>query len=884
MSANPTLLQLIEYLAAASGAVGADGLHVLADIAQLLGRSPEALIRWLWEIGADTHDPAAGRQLAEAVVNAMTTKLEAELTPFIDQLPAGDFKELAIFVRPLLEIVDTALPALFTTATDWTPRKAARLRDQLDTQLTQLFGALTVRIMNRVVRPYFRRGPEQLRELADRVDRSDPAFAEFFALANQFSALFRINEVIVAAALRETAEILALVESSGFESAIKLMESFVLLPEDNTERRAQLARLAGTDEARTGDDKLWGQLVEAMFVDSHLLALGMIPPSIRMSTLIAIEQGPLPLVSLFEDAKQIGRAMEQAIGDLQQAGSDVAALISGLIEKGKLNAQLLAQISIDFKRLLRSVGNVLDSVLRTLKDILWPIFVASTGGWGLLLRDQFDDFFDGAKWIVDRVLDAIGRFADEIIALVTNVAQGLGILDTGSGADLGDLGRAIQQQALSQPGQTAVTVQYGIGTASVSRAQMGVLVSNAVFASGGLRDQIRQLHGLAAEQATLGTRVDSLRSTQGDSAARITELQRQAAAKTRPTGTPLNIRIDGLVTGQTVLHEAVFSLSVPVEHQNLVAHGGTVRLEVGGQPVPIDEQLWHPDGQGNVTCSIALMCESPSLAPDAVPVKIKQLRDAERAVRATAGKRARSVPSVFRPRDGVSTAPESATEDDFIPWSLSEDGPTRVSRPTVLARHEVPEPITNVDPRPVREGFPGPRRPADIPVLRDGGPGPRSPLNRQAMRAQVALTADSAARADERERTVSTFTSNARLRAALIETVTPERTVVERRARVLVEPPLLAAFDQVAGAAPRRDDPAGPQTPNGPREQIFIPGGPLLIDMIVTPAAQYAAVAVVPPGFCTITACIAAVPGPGQDRDTTPKGVTTTWCVMSAAD
>ena len=213
-----------------------------------------------------------------------------------------------------MEVLEVALRPVLTGSQDPNQQEAARLRDELDALLTGVFGAIVVRCLDKVIRPFFGRGQAQLTELADRVDRHDPAFAEFFQLASRFDVVFRMTPAIVSASLREVAGMLPLAESSAFDSAVELMTVFILLPADGAERRQQLAVLAGTDEPTVGEARLREELLDALLVKSTEFAVGMIAPSVRMTTLIALEQGPVPLATLYEDAKAAGQAAVAAIG------------------------------------------------------------------------------------------------------------------------------------------------------------------------------------------------------------------------------------------------------------------------------------------------------------------------------------------------------------------------------------------------------------------------------------------------------------------------------------------------------------------------------------------------------------------------------------------
>nr|BFE70095.1 hypothetical protein GCM10020092_033960 [Actinoplanes digitatis] len=610
----PAPAELVEYITAEPRWAGCGG----SGLARCARGRPEHRYRGAGGLAVGHRRGDAGRRrrapLAQDVLAGLVAALDAQVGPWVDSLPPGELRDVATFIRPLLEVAALALPAL--VAGDLTAADAQRLRDQLDVLLTQLFGPLVIRVSDSVLRPYFRQGAVQLRALADAVDRADPAYADFFAVANRFGLIFRINETIVSAALRETAEIVSIVESVGFDSALKLMNAFVLLPEPALERRAELARLVGGDAARVGDAELRAGLLEAMFVDSHELALRMIPPSLRMSALIAAEQGPLPLVTLFNDAKAVGAAMARTADDLEQAGTDAVNLIADLLERGRVSAEELLAFGEDLKALVHDLADVVHSVLGVVKDLLWPVWVVSTGGWGLAFPELYDQFFDGADWIVDLIQGALDDVADALVTSAIVVAQDLGILDTGSGGDLGQLGQFVRQRALGDPDQAGVTIQLGPGSATMSHAELSTEVANAALGRADVQDTIRQIHYRAVEQAALSKRVAALQSGSAAIRQQVTDLRRSLAARQRSTGAPLRVTIDGVADGDVIATGHTVDIVLTGANREFVTNASTqVRLEVGGWPIHLDERIWTLEGQNRLRFRLRIVVDASQPSP-----------------------------------------------------------------------------------------------------------------------------------------------------------------------------------------------------------------------------------------------------------------------------
>jgi hypothetical protein len=816
------MTRLVEYLVSISGLLGDDATGAMATVADILGRAPETLIRWLWELGRTGTDPAADRAAAAAVSQALVGGLERVVTPWVGDLPQGELRELAMFVRPLLEIAELALP--LAVAPDLTSQGAARLRDQLDAQLIQLVGAATVRSLDRVVRPYFARGADQLRELADRVDRQDPAFAEFFAIANDASALFRVDEVVVATALRETADILHLVETSGFDSALGLLRAFVLLPENDAQRRAQLAALSGTDEARIGDDALWTQLVEAMIVDSTELALGMIPPSLRMSTVIALQQGPLPLLTVAQEAVIAARALGDAIASAQRAGADVATIIEQLVTRGRVRAEDLVRLGDDLKRVIRALREIVDAVLRVLREALWPAWIAATGGFGFFARGWYDQLFDAATNIVAEVERALDRLVDDMIGVAIGVARGLGVLDEGSGSDLGSLGAAVRQAAVGAPGAPGFTVSLGPVSTGMSRAELATYATNSAFADPTVRDTLRNLHRTAAQQVADAVQIDALRRQGTDAGATVQGLQNELAATSLPTGTPIDVAIEGLTAGQSVAGDLTFVVSLPGTLAALVTGSSPlVRIEVGGAPVRVDPRIWGLDERGRVRCRIKMVCERPAQAT----TEVAQIGTLDQAHVTLFGTETPPVVSASRRRLLTGAFPTAPRPADFLPWAMVSAGTETVVEPTVLAPEAPPERVPRL---PRRGGFAVPE-PAAAGFV-----------------SSLALGADG-------------------LPAAAAERVSQLRP----------RDPLPDDGGDGGDGGGHGGGGAGGGGAGGGGAGGGAGGG----GGTPPPGLPYSAVALVPAGFVTVTVAAAATPGPGQTPETTPKAAVTTWCVIS---
>ena len=591
------MAQLVEFLGVEVGLLAPSSIESMSWLADIVGTATPEVLGVLWSLDADQPDPAA-RQLAAHAITHLVDQLNAQLGPFLAGLPDGDLRDLTAFLEPLLEVMEVALLPLLTAPDNPDPAKAAKVRDELDALLTGLFGAIVVRCLDTVIRPFFGRGQVQLNELADKVDRHDPAFAEFFALANEYDVVFRMSEAVVSAALHETAGVLHLAESSAFNSAVELMTVFVLLPQDNSERRAQLAKLAGTDDPRIGDAALREQLLDALFVKSTAFALGMIPPSIRMSTLIAADQGPVPLITLYHDVVAIGESTVAAIEAAHAVATTVGDIVGSLASRGTVTAQQLHQLGEDLKALIGDVAELAEQVLQLIKDFSWPIFVTSTGGLGFLVREQFDEFFDAADWLVDDIHARLDRLTDTLIKAAITVAQDVGVLDAGTDDDLGTLEQAVRQRTLGDPNQPGVDLFDG--AVHVSHAELATMVTNAAFDNDAVRTTIRTFQTTASEQAKTARQASVLLSTRVDDAKQAeTALRATLAAQQRDTGFSFGVTIEGADDGQVKANGAPLDVVISGAGMEFVTGPHPqVRVEIGGWPVTIDPAFWQVDAQG----------------------------------------------------------------------------------------------------------------------------------------------------------------------------------------------------------------------------------------------------------------------------------------------
>ena len=599
-----TVADLVAYVAGNIGKLGESPLSSVGWLADVAGCAAPDLISLLWTLGDADPDPAARTQLATDLVHGITSQLTDHLRPFLDRqdLPP-DLKDVAAFIEPLLDVVEQALvPAL--AATD--KREAAQVRDELDTLLTGMFGAIVVRCMNAVIRPFFSHAEVQLTELADHVDgladhlaRADPAFADFFKVANEADVVFRISPAIVSASLREIAGVLDLAEHSAFDSAVKNDE--VLRAAPDGQRSAQLALLADGSEARISEGRLRSDLLEAVFVDSTEFALGMIPPSIRMSTLIAADQGPLPLVTLYTDAVQVGTSTAAAIADLGGVTTTVGEVITSLGD-GKVTARELLELSKSLKKLIGDTDVLVKDVIALIKLFTWPAFLTATGGLGAIpaWREKFDEFFDGADWLVDQAKQRLDQLTDVLIDAMIAVAQDVGVLDTGSGDDLGTLGQAVRQRTLGALAQAGVDLLNG--QVHLSHAELSTMVANAAFGNDAVRTTIRTFHATATDQAKTARQASLLFSTRVDDAKQAeTAMRATLAAQQRDSGVTFDVTVEGADYGKVKADGTPLDIVISGAGMEFVTGPHPlVRVEIGGWPVAIDPRFWQVDAQGHL--------------------------------------------------------------------------------------------------------------------------------------------------------------------------------------------------------------------------------------------------------------------------------------------
>jgi hypothetical protein len=813
-----TVVQLVEYAAErVAGLLGGAPLGPTGWLSDLLGATADDLLTVLWHLLDDTTDPAPLRQLAAKAAHAVVDQLTTHLRSWVDSLPPGDLRTLTQTIDPLLDVLETALPPLLTAANEPDATKAAQVRDELDTLLTGVFGAMVVRCLNHVVSPFFDRGQQQLQELAEHVDRRDPAFAEFFALANEADVVFRISPSVVSAALRETATMVGVAKETAFAGAVELMNAFVLLPAETSERRAQLAVLADSDDPRVGDARLREQLLDALFVKSTQFAVEMVPPSVRMTSLIALDQGPVPLVTLYQDAVQVGLTATVAISDAAKTTTDIAGIVAGLVSSGKVSAAQLAQLATDLKALVGDAADLVQEILDVVKTLTWPVFVTSSGGVGLFLRTQFDAFFADADWLVEEIRDRARHLVDLMVQALITVAQDVGVLDSGEGDDLGTLEQAVRQDALGDP--AAPGLDLFDGKVQVPNAKIISVVTNATLARGDVRAKVRDFHTEAVGQAQRAQEAQLLLAPgAADATAAESAMRATLAAQQRDTGFTFTVTVEGL--DNHAARPSGSKMDVVIEGAGLEFVSGPhprVRVEIGGQSVAIDPVAWRVDPQGNLRGQFSVYADPLLGAPHPIAAEGLLLVAPPTRDTATGPTPPTSVATGLQDRSAELSAVRAVEQQH-----LASASDTSLGFLTYSAGQQTPA------------GSPAPE---DFlpPVLADTGHGRRFPAVLELDRAAMLSAAPSSAVATA----IGSLPGTAE--AAFISA---------------------SVLDDL-------------QAGGGPASLTAEPGLAALLRTQASSSSGRSPVCVVArarPGYTTVTATVCAVPKQGQDATTTPRG------------
>jgi hypothetical protein len=609
------IADLVTYLGAEAGVLGRSPLESVRWLLDITDTAGPDLIGLLWHLGEDP-DVDGRRSVAAALLQGLVAQVGQRLRPCLDDLPTDSpIRPLAAFIEPLLDVVEVALlPAVNATGSE----ASARSRDELDTLLTGLFGAIVLRCLQHVIRPFFAQGRDQLRALADRLEgsRDDPVFAEFFRLVNERTVVFRLTPKIVITGLREAADVITLADGTTFESVVKLTRAFVLLPTDTQERRNRLQKLAEGDQPPIGNSELLTGVLEALLKDTTGFAVGLVGPSMRMTTLVALEQGLGALEVLSADAREIVKAAGEAIEAAVAVGDDVDAIVTSLLTRGEVTAEQLRHLAGSLRTLIEGADQVAEAVLDAVKDFTWPLFVISTGGLGVFLRDVFDAFFDGADWVRERIRDALVVLSDTVVEAVIAIAQGAGALDDGEGDDLGALGTTVRQATLGSGDDPGLDMSIGAGSVRLGHAELATMAANVAFASTEVRNNIHALHAAGTDQAATARQVVMVRQA-ADQADQVEEtLKKRLAARQRPTGAPMTIEVAELWAGST--HEGRADFDVVVTGAGPAFVTGVdpqVKIEVGGWPVQVDPAGWWIDAEETMHGQIAVIADASLDAP-----------------------------------------------------------------------------------------------------------------------------------------------------------------------------------------------------------------------------------------------------------------------------
>jgi hypothetical protein len=426
-----------------------------------------------------------------------------------------------------------------------------------------------------------------------------------------------------------------------------------------------------------------------------------------MSTLIALEQGPVPLATLYEDAKAVGQAAVAAIDHAAGAVSTVADIIGGLVEHGKVRAEDLRHLGDQLRALISNVADLVDAIINLVKEFAWPLFVTSTGGLGLALRQQFDDFFEGAHWLVAEIRTRLDRLTDALIEAVIAVAQDVGVLDMGQDEDLGSLGQAVRQRIVGEQGHPGLDLLDG--AVQISHAELATMVVNSAFGKAAVRDSVRQFHDRAVEQQQAAREKALLLQPDLNDAKQVEAALRAAlTAQQRDTGFGFTISWTDLVEGATVVSSSLLEVAITGAGLEFVTGPHPlVRIEIGGWPVAIDPAGWWVDGQGTLRGQFTVIADAWLGAPhpfvgegmvDIPPQAAAQrtTSDAEAspellAVRAVVQQQAaalRTDPAEFLTRPADPNLPSLAatgSAEQFLPPELRDAAVPQRRFPAVLA-------------------------------------------------------------------------------------------------------------------------------------------------------------------------------------------------------
>jgi hypothetical protein len=823
-SGTLTLGDLVGFLGLRLGAMAPDDLARVGWLADILGASAPTIVELLWNLTSDSAtDPAAERAAASQALGGVVQTLKDQLRPFLNQLPPQheELRKVAAFLAPLLDVLTVALPPLLAGPDNPDGERARRARDEVDTLLTGVFGAMVVNAMDTCLSPYFDSGPEELRRLADRVEhdqRDDPLLAEFFALANGWSVVFRINRTVVAASLRETADILPMARTTAYASGRDLLLGWVQLASGESERIAQLEKLAGSDEPPGGESGLIVRLLDALLGESTEFALRMVPHSLKMSTLISLEQGPVPLSALREEATWVAETTTRTIEDLAATGATIVGIAGDLIATGKVRADALRQLGENLKSLIKDAADVVDHILDRIKEFTWPIFVTSTAGLGFLLREQFDAGFAAADWLIDEIHAALDQLTDYIIEALIAAAQDLGVLDSGSEENLGTLGDVVRQRSLGEAGQAGL--EMFDGKVSISHAELAAMVTDAAFTNQTVRAAVRTMHSESVAQAKTSRRLAAVTAHGDDVAEAEARVRAVLTAQQRPTGFVMGVSIDGV--NPRALHQSRTHVDVLVTGAEMAFVTGAhplVNVEFGGWPAAIDPAAWQVEADGRLRGQFTVYSDPYLGAPHpfvrqgavTLPPQVAALRPAADAA-AAAG----------------SLSPEVAAIHDI----LAEQAAGNAADPAVFLTRPVDRPGPSPAADLTADAFLSPAFWADPTHPRPAPP--RFP-------GVLAL---------DRQQMIAAATTVEMVTALQALPGTPETAFVSAAGFATLgqsgDPTSLVGGDSAADVAAAVSDLSGGSSP-------------VRIAVLARP------------GTVAVTACVAAVPGPGQDRDTAPN-------------
>jgi hypothetical protein len=602
-----TELMLVDYLTMKAGLdVDPRARAVLGWIAQATGSGLDDLVGTLWRLDVDTLDSDAAADFAGRLLAAAADVLAGEAEQALTRLAGEDGRVVAAVVRPLLDVLIHALRDGDQIRTAITDIEQRRLREELETLLLQLVGALLLRLVDTAAQRALGDGAESVRRTAEQVTEDNPALAEFFKVTTLLA--LPITPPVVRKVLEITADAMEFLNDQIRPHILGLLREVAVLPDDNPTRRAQLETLAGSDDPLNPGTlvRLWQVAVE----DGVRLAVWMIGPSLELGALLAVETALAPVRQIVA----IAEALVEAIGTLLEENQrnwqrldlwlrELRAEFDEGLRERLGHGQQLDEILAD--------PQLLERVLDAVRDTAWTMFVE---------RAELDDAYASLLYPPYRIVFMTVRVhlgsSLPLRRLAEWIAEELVVVAYGAQIDQDDVVDDVAARAATELGAAPlqapiVSPLLGLRTVEMSGPQVASTAVRAALTDPAVRDTLQAAHTNARNQGRIAAQLRLVDQQAQSSAEQQASLQQQLDTRRLDPGVELSCEIVGLEDDNVYDSGVSATIRVYGAKKVFVEDPPLITVHLGAVACPWSSVGWYEDN-GALCWDIAIFAAWPA--------------------------------------------------------------------------------------------------------------------------------------------------------------------------------------------------------------------------------------------------------------------------------